>query len=316
MNSIFRFNNDMNNIKQQIRDTFPKNDSDELAFEDVYVPHTNNLVPLWQTDFENAQINFNYSPFVSMFYVIREHPNQFYDMASGHIVRCESDYKEKRKEFNNLYMKILNGGGNGLENGLCSLEEMIRLGSLFYVILQTSDTSKGLQIDNEKRFKADWCKDSKDVVFDHDEILDKSKKLQDVYFSDSTWNEIFYRFLPQTDKNTFWFVKMPDFLSRRYQNKVDEVDEYDWIDKPTFKTFVRFIDKVEKENGYIAIYYRSKTSFKHKLVDSLGLKKNLSGVYQNSHKYLFDNKLDETYEIISNYDVNKPVKWEKSYNAK
>jgi hypothetical protein len=316
MESIFKFRNDMNNIREQIYDTFPKNDSDEDAFEDVFVPYTNNIVPLWQTDFERAQINFSYSPFASMYYIIREWPEEFYTMANGHMVRSESDYEEKRKEFNNLYMQIVHGGGNGVKDGVCSQEEMIRLGSLFYVVLQAADTSQGLSIDEQKRFKADWCKDSKDVVFDWDEIKEKSDKLQDIYLSDTHWHKTFYQYITNTNEDTFWFIKLPDFLSQSYIDKKAEAEDFDWIDHPSFMTLTGFLDKINKQDGYISIYYRSTDKFRDKLKETLGLRENLSGVLQNSHTYLFQDVLDDDYEIVSNYDVTKPVKWEESYNAK
>ena len=136
--------------------------------------------------------------------MIRQYPRDFYDFVDGYVVSSRKDHDELNRQYNKVYMRALSGKGKGEPRGWLSPDEFIRLGSLFYILLRTSDTSYGVKL-NQMGYLVNSWQGVKRVVSLNKKVFDEySARLEESRFASVEPSQFFYRAIPETDSRTLW----------------------------------------------------------------------------------------------------------------
>lgn len=266
--------------------------------EHLFMPFTFNGEPFFSFGVENACLNHKYEPFTALFYVIRDHWRELYDFVSGTLIESEREYEDIRSAFNKHFLKILDGCGNGEEPKLCSVDEMIRLGSLFFLLQKSCDQSKGLVLDSERRFENRWCGRKVVISVTSKELCQYAEKLRQVWMSGLEWVHFLHRYIDHTNRSSLWFFNLP---------KIEHYNggefEQEFTDSELFHLFDSFVS-IGRNEGYIFVLC-PKDERVLELIKKHFFFKNTGGYRHDSFLYLFEDFYSDgdEYFAIANYDV-------------
>lgn len=208
----------------------------ETTIDTLFCPLVFDAEPFWASGVKNSFFNHSYEPFTVLFYVMREHPRQFQDMVDGLIISTEKEYQDFRDSFNKIWFRVTSGKGRGQKYGQCSVDEMIRMGSLFYILQKTCSQKGGLTLDKQRRFSNRWCGKKVKINLKRKQLEQYQAKLDNVYMSGMEWSNFFFRYAEETDENSLWFFHLPSFL---YNDPKSEIEKEFTLDD-LFDMFNKF----------------------------------------------------------------------------
>jgi len=221
-------------IRQIMMDSTPhvvrKDGRTVPKFDNLYVPMAYSGDPFWRMGCKNGFLNHSYTPFIAMLYTIKCQSDWLMSELSGMIVTKE-DFVQIRMEFNDLFSKLRENRGAG-RHGSASEDEFFRLGYLFFVLAETSDSSLGLMISAFGEFNNPWIgSDSYSFsALKISTIRHWSLKLQDVVLSDLNWKAFYFRHLGKSDDHSFWFFNFPTLdpftFNHMMEAKTDDFFEF------------------------------------------------------------------------------------------
>ena len=162
-----------------------------------------------------------------LYYVIRDHLQDFIELVDGTIIESENAYNKVLNDFNNIFDRVLKGGGRGAIPGFCTEDEMIRIGSLFYILQTSCDHSKGLILNSDQLFMNDWRGRRTQIDLDHKAMEQLSLKFKDVVMSDMNWKKFIFRYIDKTDDETLWLFNIPDFLNLDTQMNINKSQDFE-----------------------------------------------------------------------------------------
>lgn len=200
-------------------------------FDKVYMPMAYSGDPFWRMGCRDGLLNHSYTPFIALLYAIKLQPEWLIAELRGMIV-TKDDYIRIRCEFNELYNRLLESRGSGRQ-GTASEDEFFRLGYLFYILSETCDSSLGLMVTPFGDFNNPWT--GKDAhVFPKlgvSVIRHWSDKLQQVTLSDLNWRSFYFRYLNQSNENSFWVFNFPtlDPFSFNHRAEVKDDDFFEFV---------------------------------------------------------------------------------------
>lgn len=276
------------------------------AFDRIFCPFTFNADPFWAMGIENGYLNHGYEPFTVLLYVIRTNPNAMFDMCDGETIECEADYNSIKDKFNKNFLRILNGHGRGIDPGQASVDEMILLGSLFYILQSTCDQSEGLVLDYEKRFENAWCGENRTVQIDLKKLSTYSTKLEGIAVSGMPPVNFFFRHITKTDRNTLWLFNLP-----RLVDDIDPDIEGNVEPEATVPFMYYLLDQysaqIIERDGTIAIVFPSGPELIEELIENFNFiaHPSIDKLYQGARLYLkqdFARDTSGSYSLITNYD--------------
>tara|TARA_Y100001951_G_C11294779_1_gene274759 strand:+ start:2983 stop:4008 length:1026 start_codon:yes stop_codon:yes gene_type:complete len=184
----------------------------DFEVKDLFVPNCYNGDPIWYIDYENACLNNAYEPYAVMLAVIRDYVTDFMEIVDGFYIKDEEAFEEVRDQFNILFQRLKSSGGSGFE-GKASVDEFIRLGSLFFVLQSCTLQSIPLETDPWRTFLNGWDGRTKKISLNK-EIFFQSKRLQNSALTTLGLSEVFFRYINKTKEDSLWFFNIEDFEDR------------------------------------------------------------------------------------------------------
>lgn len=277
------------------------------TYDTVFAPFAQSAEPLLLSGANEGAWNCRYGPFTAIFLVLREYTNDFYSMVDGYTVASQQDYNELQERFNDIWSRILNGKGRGPGKGTCSVDEMVRIGSLFYILQKASGKDEGISINQDKEYNGNWSGDKTVIDFDKSTLKQYQKKIDDTYFSDILWNKFMMRYIPTTDENTLWFIRLPELTSDFYISRKNEVESFEWFDIRALSRLIELFKPIDERGGKLFMYFPQSEDMIHHL------KKNFSSVMEMSSGrytlgdefFLYESvgKTAFPYTAVSNYKL-------------
>jgi hypothetical protein len=280
----------------------------------IMMPFAQTADPFWVSGIPSGAFNNSYAPYTAMYYVIREYPREFIEMVDGMVVENQYDYEKVRNNFNRTFWRVLDGQGRGTIRGYCSVDEMIRIGSLFYVLLKTCDHKPGLVLDDDRRFSNNWGGESVIISLTPREMSQYQAKLEDVVMSDLPWEAFCYRNMKYTDEDTLWFFNVPNFMDEEYVDKLDE-SVHRWFDQTEFLKLFEILPLITNRGGKIFLIFKHDGEMvddvvrylKFDPVDDAGVYRSNANVYDRDDLRLykhFGRGLNSLrYSVITNYAI-------------
>lgn len=251
--------------------------------------------------------NSRYGPFAAIYYVIRDHLDDFYTFVDGEVISDEKDFQELKTKFNEIWERILNGGGNGVADGKCSIAEMIRIASLFFMLKKSSEKDGVLAVDNKKRFNGNFSGRT-EFFLSKKKLKQYRKKMSNTYFSDLVWSKFVMRYAPKTDEDTFWFFNVPNIFNENYVRRMNQIDNFDWFDSKDFSKMMNFVNILSNRGGKVMVLFPSNKNLFEKMKNNFNNNMKLEDdVYYStdSEVYMFEN-MTNTFEYsgLTSYKVN------------
>lgn len=176
--------------------------------ERLFMPFTFGAAPVWKLGIEDGYLNHTYEPFTILTYVVRSHYREMFDLVNGEVVENLNDYNELRDAFNATFMKCKHGSGSGMANQ-ASVDEMIRMGSLFYILQQSCDNTGGLVVDEFGRFINPWNKRTTRIATSLKSLSQYAAALSGFAMSGLSFYEFCDRYVPITGRNDLWLFNIP-----------------------------------------------------------------------------------------------------------
>lgn len=252
---------------------------EELGFKinRLFLPLTYNGEPLWYLDCNHCYMNESYDPFAALFYVIRDHCSELVSFVDGYRVGTKEDYLSLREQFNNLLFKLKINKGEG-PAGKASVDEFVRLGSLFYILQLCCKQVEGLKISGGN-FKNDWGGDSLTINVDKS-LYGHQRKLKNTYLSTLNWSEFFFRYAEKTKEGDLWFFNLAELE-----------DGYGHCDVSDLAQIVtEFSHSISMRGGKVVITMPSTEEFKKLIIRDLSMEKladdDCNGRYSNGRLIL------------------------------
>lgn len=219
------------------------------TYETMYAPFSEGVTPFWQAGIRRSALNHQYGPFGAMFYTMRDHHGDFYSRVNNATIPNEREFNKLRDTFNDLWTRILDGYGDAPERGLCSVDEMIALGNMFFLLLKSSDIHRGLILDNDLRFANEFNGDAVSINMPIRKARQYSAKLENSVFSDLGWKHFMNLYLDDTDTNTLWYLRLPDLFDGSQEMLSQTGDGFDVFDESYFVECIDFVESVTDRGG-------------------------------------------------------------------
>lgn len=255
----------------------------------IFMPFTHNADPFWVGKIKNGWLNDPYAPTVALLYVIRDYPKEFYFTLTSLTIKKIDDFINLRLKFNRLYRKLSHGHGHGREKGLCSVDELIMLAALFYVLQTSSATMDGIKLDSDLNFVSNWSGYRSKMRLTPTVLAHYQVKLSSVFLADMGYEQFIFRGMNYTDEQTLWFVRCPQFGR-----------EDDNFKLSNFVSIVEKMSLVKKRGGKCLIiceYDKGLVKFVKQFFDFTSFS---DSIVKNSDFYLYDDLVRNNI-IFSNY---------------
>jgi hypothetical protein len=198
--------NSLYKIRDEVLSLLPY--SGASSIKKLFLPFTFDAEPFWSIKIEQGYFNHKYSPFTVLTYVIRDHYRDVFDYCNGTVISSEKDYHHYLDMFNESFTSVLERAYSG-RNKPCSTDEMIKIGSLFFLILNSSDLSQGLIIDYDRKYLNPWNGVRVNNMVSLKYLKEVSESIQGVWMSDMPWQNFFFRYADLTDSDSLWFFNIP-----------------------------------------------------------------------------------------------------------
>jgi hypothetical protein len=270
--------------------------------DSIFLPFTFNGEPFFSFGVENACLNHKYEPFTILFYAMRDHYRDMYDYCSGVVIATEKDYEDIRTDFNRGFTKVLDGCSSSAEGrGLCSVEEMIRLGSQFYLLQRSCCNIEGLVTDADRRFENKWNGRRTIISTTFREFEQYAFKLKKTYMSGLNWFNFFHRYADKTNDETLWLFNLPKV--ERYKG---EEFEQEFTEPELFSLFDCLVSITKREGFAFVLGKRDEEVLD--LIKNHFTFRNIAGKKSGAFLYLNDD-LGETgeYFCITNYETETSI---------
>jgi hypothetical protein len=305
---LFKTTHSLSPVRQDVLNAMPdekrRGGLRKLAFDQVFMPFVQDADPFWIGGVDKGAFNQSYAPYAVLYYVLREHPEEFRHLVDGTYIENGSDYHSLLDQFNRVFHRVLIGRGRGAIRGYCSTDEMIRMGTLFYLLQLSCDHSEGLVLDDERRFANNWGKEPVKVELAPKTVSQYGRKLENVVMSDMAWHQFMYRYVPLTDARTMWFFNVPKFMDSNYDTESDG-SVHQWFTQQDFMVLIDLLPAITNRGGLALCMVRGGDEFvadahrlfkfDNQITDSVY--KSTSGLYLNAN---FARGYHE-YTAISNY---------------
>lgn len=267
----------------------------------IFLPFTFNGEPFFSYGVENACFNHKYEAFTVLFYVMRDHYREMYDYCSGMVIGSEKDYEDIRMSFNNAFVKVLDGRSSSAEGrGLCSVDEMIRMGSLFYMLQRSCSTIDGLTTDAERRFENKWNGRRTIISITMRELEQYAVKLSKVYMSGLNWFNFFHRYVDLTDEETLWLFNLPTIETY----KGEEIEQ-EFTEPELFSLFDCLVS-VTKREGYTLVAAKKSDEMLELIKRHFSFRNVGAGNRHNSFLYLNED-FEDGFFSITNYETETTI---------
>jgi hypothetical protein len=272
----------------------------------LFMPFTFNAEPFYSLGVEECYFNHRYEPFTVLFYVMRDHYTDLYDFVSGVVVASEDQYEEYRYQFNKIFKRVLEGKGRGRTKGLCSEDEMIRIGSLFY-ILQKSCQNVALEIDSDRMFLNKWNGQMTKISTSLKEFSHYAEKLKKVSMSGLDWKNFFFRYVNETDENSLWIFHLP---------KAEDFEESSAVEQEfTYLEYYHLFDNllaISKRGGSILLLIEHEEELLENLVSNFKFVKDKE-CFANNYFHLYPEISEGPYKYmaVTNYSLSDKNKFKK-----
>lgn len=303
---LFKTSHSLNSIRQEVVSAMPDETNEygfrQLAFDQIFMPFVQDADPFWLTGVSRGAFNQSYAPFTCFYYVLREHPEEFFHFVESTSIQTEKDYNRLLNKFNSVFHRVLNGRGRGTVYGYCSVDEMIRIGSLFYLVQLASGRHSYMKLDEERRYSTDFGTPATSKL-DCKTLEQYSRKLRDIYMSDMQWNQFMHRYVPLTDARTMWFFNVPNFLDDRYPSGGESVHQ--WFNQDHLMGMVDLMPSITKRNGYALAVIKKTDALVRSAKHLFGFTDKVSdSLYRSESGLYFDTNFAKGYYpycVISNY---------------
>jgi hypothetical protein len=188
--------------------------SEKRTIKRLFLPFTFDAEPFWSINVQEGYFNHKYSPFTVLAYTIRDHYRDIFDYCNGLVIASEKDYHHYLNMFNDSFTSALERTSNG-SNRLCSEDEMIKMGALFFLILNSSDLSQGLIVDYDRKYLNPWGGLRSNNMINLKYLKEVSDSIKNIWMSDLPWQNFFFRYVDLTDQDTLWFFNLPNIEDYR-----------------------------------------------------------------------------------------------------
>jgi hypothetical protein len=302
---LFTSHNSLVNLTEKITPLLPfrnlgKNNS---LINKVFAPFAHDGFPFWPVNELYGCFNHKYEPLVVTLYVVRDHLQDFYDFCNGYIISNEKDYNHIRSEFNKTFTKVLQGYGNGPSSGLprgyCSVDEMIRMGCLFFLLMKSCSHAQGLVLDSDRRFMNNWNGRMTRVAFNTGTLRRYSEKLKGVFMSGLDWRNFIFRYMEETDENSLWFFQVPQL------GEEESIIEQEFTHQEFFDLF-SYLAAITNRGGYSFIIFKEDEELGGFIKDNFNFGKFRDGISVNNYLYYYRDILKDVcdYSVVSNYNLD------------
>lgn len=295
--SLYTSHNTLRENRSIILNSLPNR---SLNIKKLFVPFSYDGEPFWLTNIEQGYFNHKYEPYTMLMYVLRDHYREVFDYCDGILIDSQRDYQHYQDMFNDSFVKTLEKAQRGSERA-CSVDDMIRMGSLFLILLRACDNSDGLVIDYDRRFVNVWSgiRTSNKFLLSH--LKEMSERLKDVYMSGMHWQGFIFRYINETDRDSLWFFNLPEIEKPR----TDDLEQE--ISKDEMFSMFDSILAINNRGGKILMSLGSDDKNIQFLKEYFSFKAVGGGVYRNTFLSMNQNN-DEGLIIISNYRIAKDKK--------
>ena len=287
---IFRTENSLYNLREEVLTLRPK------GYDKIFMPFVEDASVFWLNGVSSGCLNSNYAPYTVLLYVIKYHLPDFIAMVDGTIIDSEKAYNQLLNAYNHIYTKVVNGNGGGTIYGYCSVDEMIRIGSLFYQVMLSGDFTHGISLDEERRIDNNWNKRKKIFDIDHKTFDQYRRKLEGSFFSDMDWLQFCFRYTNTTDENTFWLFNIP-------KEKTDESSQV-WYKDQDLIPLLDLSERIVARGGKVLFIVPKTTGMIEKLSKVFRLVYMGDSIWKSmSHNFYLRDNLKEDYLVISSYRI-------------
>lgn len=248
----------------------------------LFMPVTSDLEPSWKIKVP-AWMNSLYAPYTAFFMALRDYPRALAAIIDGTYIASQRDFESILDEFNTLYSIAMSLAGSGFPAGTLSVDEMIRLGALFYQVITSSDAVTGLVLDNMGALQNKWVGEPQIIRFAPKQAELYAAKLRDCYFTGIHWRQFLFQAMSEhKTERPAWVVNL---------SGIDVVDGDELWDFG-LQSFVELLDffGVLDSNRHLAVIICENDET---------VKAFLRKVYRKGF-YLDEGALDERYLIITN----------------
>jgi hypothetical protein len=179
----------------------------------LLMPATKDLDPFWAgLTVEKAWFNAVYPPLSFMHMMLRDHPQAFTETIRDVEVNFLQDYHRTMNNFNNLYMRGIEGRGRSREpQGALSEDQGIRLSTLLYILLRTADMSEGIQIDSMGHFCNEWSGNPKKFSPKYLDFRKYSDRMKTSYYTGLPAQQFLFRAIPEyKSSRSTWIFDLSD----------------------------------------------------------------------------------------------------------
>ena len=257
----------------------------------VFVPFANNADNIWQINAQENYLNQPYEPYTVMYLVIRDYYKEFASLVQGRTVGTFQEYCTIRDRFNFLWLNIQDGNGSGAR-GEASEGEMIDLGCMFFLLVQSANTQT-LKISLSGEFLSDWSKVPYTCKLDVS-YEGYSYKLRNTHCSGLDWQLFNMKYMHLTDESTLWLYHLPQMN--------EEYKQFNW--DRVYDLFDLIVQGVNKRKGHIIITAPLQDAEYAQLSSSLGMvsvtnEVKTNGVLFSQRSLPFDE--DRYFYLFSNY---------------
>lgn len=246
-------------IRHEVSNAFPHFDLETPAYTQIFQPFVESCAPFWIGGVGKGAWNQSYAPYTVLYYVIRDHLQDFVDLVDGVVIESEFAYNNTLNLFNKIYERVLQGRGRGITRGYCSEDEMIRIATLFYLLQKSCDQTRGTILNQDQLFMNDWCGKKVMIDLDYKAMEQYSDKLSNIVMSDMYWKEFIFRYMKMTDEETLWFFNVPDFLNMsQFTRNINEAKDFKHKD---FVDLVDLMPRIAKRGGRALAVVRKDETF-------------------------------------------------------
>lgn len=267
----------------------------------VMMPFAESLSTFWTGGVGVGALNQSYSPFAVFYYVLRDHTNSLITMCDGRIISNQNEYNTLVNLFNEEFYRILEGRGHGTIRGYCSEDEMVRLGTLFFMIMSSCDHRNGLILNEDRCLMNDWCGRSVTIDFDPKAMDQYKAKLKRVVMSDMHWQQFMFRYLELTDENTLWMFNVPKFMSKDKDESVHQ-----WFTEENFIDLIDMLPLIMERRGSSIMVVRDTPDFIKTCANLFNFVSLGDGRWRNGRGIYLTQGFEtvgEKYSIITNYAI-------------
>jgi len=219
--SLYTSHNSLLSYRSLILNSLPEK---SLNLKKLFVPFVYDAEPLWLANIEQGCFNHKYEPYAMLLYVIKYHHRELFDYCNGVVIDSQYSYNYYQDIFNHAFTSALDKVHREYKRGI-TVDDMIRMGSIFLLLLRSCDKTDGLIIDYDRRFLNPWngIRNNHRLLFTH--LTDCSKSLDNVYMSGLHWQTFLFRYINDTDSESLWFFNLPEIEDRRDDDLEQEISK-------------------------------------------------------------------------------------------